>query len=73
MHPCRIKCLEFVGEVHPVERSATVQRDWYLVAEQPSPALHPGGCAALRVVLVTVPCVSRRADSGWIQSPPPSN
>ena len=33
-------------------------RDWYFIAEQPAPAPHlaqPGGCAALRIVLVTVP------------------
>jgi len=38
------------------------QRDWYFVAEQPAPAphlAHPEGCAALRVVLVTLPRVSR--------------
>ena len=28
--------------------------DWHLLAEQPAPA-HPEGCAALRIVLVTVP------------------
>ena len=38
------------------------ERDWYFIAEQPAPAphlAHPGGCAALRIVLVTVPRVSR--------------
>jgi hypothetical protein len=37
-------------------------RDWYFIAEQPAPAprlAHPEGCAALRIVLLTVPCVSR--------------
>ena len=37
-------------------------RDWYLIAEQPAPAphlAHPTGCAALCIVLVTVPRVSR--------------
>ena len=32
------------------------RRDWYFIAEQPAPAPHlspPGGCAALRIVLVT--------------------
>ena len=36
------------------------QRDWHCNAEQPAPAphlAHPEGCAALRIVLVTVPCV----------------
>ena len=35
-----------------------LQRDWYVFAEQPALAphlAHPGGCAALRIVLVTVP------------------
>ena len=33
---------------------------WYLVAEKPAPAAHlahPEGCAALRIVLVTAPCL----------------
>ena len=36
--------------------------DWYFIAEQPAPAphlAHSEGCAALRIVLVTVPRVSR--------------
>jgi hypothetical protein len=36
--------------------------DWYLIAEQSAPAphlAHPEGRAALRIVLVTVPRVSR--------------
>ena len=39
--------------------------DWYLIAEQPVPApdlAHPEGCAALRIVLVTVPRVSRSCE-----------
>jgi len=35
--------------------------DWYFIAEQPAPAphlAHPEGCAALRIVLGTVPRVS---------------
>ena len=35
-----------------------VCRDWYVIAEQPAPAphlAHPERCAALRIVLVTVP------------------
>ena len=38
------------------------QIDWYLIAEQPAPAPHlayPEGCAALRIVLLTVPRTSR--------------
>ena len=40
---------------------ATPGRDWYFIAEDPAPAphlAHLGGCAALRIVLVTVPCAS---------------
>ena len=40
----------------------TCSADWYFIAEQPAPAphlAHPEGCAALRIVLVTVPGVSR--------------
>ena len=39
-----------------------MQRDWYFGAEHPAPAPHlayPEGCAALRIVLVAVPRVSR--------------
>ena len=39
-----------------------LDRDWYFIAEQPAPAphfAHSGGCAALRIVLGTVPRVSR--------------
>ena len=42
-----------------------IQRDWYFIAEQPAPAphlAHPEGCAALRIVLVTVPRVSRSCE-----------
>ena len=41
-------------------------RDWYFIAEQPAPAphlAHPEGCAALRIVLVTVPRVSRSCEN----------
>ena len=37
-------------------------RDWYCIAEKPAPAphlAHPEGCAALRILLLTVPRVSR--------------
>ena len=37
------------------------QGDWYFIAEQPAPA-HPEGCAALRIVLFTVPRVSRSCE-----------
>jgi hypothetical protein len=40
---------------------AWCMRDWYFIAEQAAPA-HPGGCAALRIVLVTVPRVSRSCE-----------
>ena len=41
------------------------QRDSYFIAEQAAPAphrAHPEGCAALRIVLVTVPRVSRSCE-----------
>ena len=41
------------------------QRDWYLIAERPTPAPHlacPEGCAALGIVLVAVPRVSRSCE-----------
>jgi hypothetical protein len=41
------------------------QRDRYCIAEQPAPAphlVHLEGCAALRIVLVTVPRVSRSCE-----------
>ena len=54
-------------------RSAhTLSRDLYFIAEQPAPAphlAHPEGCAALRLVLVTLPreqtvfCLSSARDS----------
>ena len=40
-------------------------KDWYFIAEQPAPAphlAHPEGCAGLRIVLVTVPHVSRSCE-----------
>ena len=39
--------------------------DWYFIAEEPTPAPHlapPEGCAALRIVLVTVARVSRSCE-----------
>ena len=53
---------------HPrvaVLRRVLPPRDWYFIAEQPAPALHlahPEGCAALRIVLVTVPRVIRSCE-----------
>ena len=41
------------------------QRDWYFIAEQPAPAphlAHPRGCAALRIVLIAMPRVSRSCE-----------
>ena len=43
----------------------SLKRDWYFTAEKPAPAqhlAHPEGCAALRIVLVTVPRVSRSCE-----------
>jgi len=48
-----------------------LQRDWYLTAVQPAPAphlAHPEGCAAPRIVLVTVPRVSRSCEHFWMDS-----
>ena len=49
------------------------ERDWYLIAKQAAQELHlahPEGCAALRIVLVTVPpasicCLSRLELRAW--------
>ena len=44
---------------------SSLQRDWYLIAEQPASAprfAHPEGCAALRIVLGTVPRVGRSGE-----------
>ena len=41
-------------------------RDWYVVAEQPVPVTHlahPKECAALRIVLTTVPRVRRACEN----------
>ena len=41
------------------------ERDWYFIAKQPAPALHltnPERCAALRIVLATVPQESRSCE-----------
>jgi len=49
----------------PPPRATAIARDWYFIAEQPAPAphlAHPEGCAALRIVLVTVPRVSRSCE-----------
>ena len=45
--------------------ASSAESDWYLIAEQPAPAPHlarPDGCAALRIVLVTVRRVSRSCE-----------
>ena len=50
------------GDHSEAEEGGGVERDWCVIAEQPAPAphlAHPEGCAALRIVLVTVPRVSR--------------
>jgi len=46
-------------------RGQRITRDWYSIAEQPSPAphlAHPHGRAALCIVVLTVPCVSRSCE-----------
>ena len=50
----------------PHRTLVVLQRDWYFIAEQLAPAphlAHPEGCTALRIVLVTVPRVSRSLTS----------
>ena len=39
----------------------SLKRYWYGIAGQPAPA-HPDGCAALRLVLDTLPRVSRSCE-----------
>ena len=54
------------GLVDGATCSAKERRDLYFIAEQPAPAphlAHPEGCAALRIVLVTVSRVSRSCDN----------
>ena len=46
-------------------------RDWYFIAGQPAPAphlAHPEGCAAVRIVLVTVPRVRRSCEQTRMDS-----
>ena len=41
------------------------ERDWYVIAQKPAPAphlAHPEGCAALRIVPVTMPRASRSGE-----------
>ena len=55
-----LECTTFARQ--RVRPAAKGNRDWYLIAEHaaPTPQLaHPEGCAALRIMLVTVPRVSR--------------
>ena len=50
------------SHMHSNAGYAHLQRDWYGIAEAPAPAprlAHPEGFAALRIVVVTVPRVSR--------------
>ena len=54
-----------MGDVTMLEPLTRDQRDWYFIAEKPAPAphlAHPEGCAALRIVLVTEPRVSRSCE-----------
>ena len=62
---------EFQASSH---ESDTLRRDWYLIAEPaPAPHLaHPEGCAALRIVLVTVPRVYRSCEHFPDARPAPS-
>ena len=61
---CRAPVRHVVVEQLPFEGRG-IQRNWYFIAERPAPAphlAHPEGCAALRIVLVTVPRVSRSCE-----------
>ena len=49
----------------PLDQVQVSARDWYFIAEQPALAphlAHPEGCAVPRIVLVTVPRVSRSCE-----------
>jgi hypothetical protein len=53
-----------MGGTCPYSR-ATPAETLVFIAEQPAPSLHPAhpeGCAALRIVLLTVPRVSRSCE-----------
>ena len=55
-------------QLRSTTRRRALQRDWYLIVEQPAPAphlTHPEGCAALRIVLITVPHVSENLPDGF--------
>jgi len=67
-----LELVERLGKdrVHFRQR-AQLQRHWYFIAKQPAPApllARPEGCAALRMVLVTVPRVSRSCEH-WSPAP----
>ena len=54
-----------LGDSNAAKASRTPMRDWYVIAEKPAPAphlAHPEGCAALCIVLVTVPHASRSCE-----------
>ena len=71
---CRVHVLMVKGLIlaeTTLRKVVSCQRDGYFIAEQPAPAphlAHPEGCAALRIVLVTVPCVSRACEHFRIDS-----
>ena len=64
MRPHRLnQCSPGGWPLHPPREAPP--RDWCLIAEQPAPAphlAHPEGCAALRIVRVPVPRVSRSCE-----------
>ena len=63
--PCSLHPAPYTLHPTPYTLHPSPWRDWCFIAEQPAPALHlvhPGGCAALRIVLVTVPRVSRSCE-----------
>jgi len=57
--------ITFSRSIRMSAESSCKPRDWYFIAEQPAAAphlAHPEGWAALRIVLVTVPRISRSCD-----------
>jgi len=65
MHPGGGLSALYSPPTRPFTEPRSGQRDWYFIAEHPAPApllAHPEGCAALRILLVTVPRVSRSCE-----------
>ena len=57
--------LDWTGRGLRVDGSWAEKSDWYSIADQSAPVphlVHPEGCFALRIVLVTVPRVYRSCE-----------